>query len=218
MSNICFREHEIISGSFSDCFLSQEEKMTWLPVFRIGVWNAWIFMLFLPLHPLLMLVIDKAAGTGDIFKKMGDVPADRKEKWLNLMETLFQVLLFITSIFLPLRVGTAWFYSGLAVFLTGFVVFLISVFNVATTPSGQLFTSGMYRFSRHPLYLSTSLIPLGAGIASTSWIFIILALINWGFFASQVNKEEKECLQTYGDKYQNYLNKTPRWIGIPRYR
>jgi protein-S-isoprenylcysteine O-methyltransferase Ste14 len=163
-----------------------------------------------------MIVIDKAFGSGDIFKKMGDVPVNDKEKWLNLMETLFQVLLFITSIFLPLRVGTAWFYTGLAIAIVGCVILLTSLINVAATPLGQLFTNGAYRLSRHPLYLSFSLIPLGAGIASASWIFIVLAVINWVFFASQVKKEEEDCLQVFGEEYKKYMAKTPRWIGIPK--
>jgi protein-S-isoprenylcysteine O-methyltransferase Ste14 len=190
--------------------------MTWLPDFKIGLCNAWLFMLFLPLHPLFMIIIDKAFGSGDIFKKMGDVPVNDKEKWLNLADTLFQIMLLIVSIFLPLRVGTAWFYTGLTISIIGFVIFLISLINVATTPSGQLFTNGVYRFSRHPLYLSTSLIPLGAGIASASWIFMILAVVNWVFFASQVKNEEEDCLQAFGEEYQKYLAKTPRWLGIPK--
>jgi protein-S-isoprenylcysteine O-methyltransferase Ste14 len=192
--------------------------MSWFPDLKIGLWNAWIFMLFFPLHPLFMIMIDKAFGSGDIFKKMGGEPANGKEKYLDLVATLFQVFLFIFSIFLPLRVGTAWLYAGLIIFLLGFLIFLTSLINAAATPSGKLFTSGMYRFFRHPLYLSFSLMPLGAGIASASWIFIAFAVINWGFFTLQVNKEEKECLQIFGEEYQRYLAKTPRWIGIPKSR
>ena len=31
-----------------------------------------------------------------------------------------------------------------------------------------------------------------------------------------VPAEEKYCLERYGEKYQKYLEKTPRWIGIPK--
>jgi hypothetical protein len=48
--------------------------MTLIPAFEIGFLNAWILMLHYPLHPLVMLVIDKVVGTGEITKKMGDVP------------------------------------------------------------------------------------------------------------------------------------------------
>ena len=54
--------------------------MSWLPAFEIGLWNAWILMLYLPLHPLIMIIVDKAVGTGEMFKKMGDVPYEKEEK------------------------------------------------------------------------------------------------------------------------------------------
>jgi len=28
--------------------------------------------------------------------------------------------------------------------------------------------------------------------------------------------EERFCLEKYGDAYRNYLNRTPRWLGIPK--
>jgi protein-S-isoprenylcysteine O-methyltransferase Ste14 len=32
---------------------------------------------------------------------------------------------------------------------------------------------------------------------------------------SAVN-EERLCLEKYGDAYRDYMNRTPRWIGIPK--
>ena len=43
--------------------------MSLTPVFEIGLWNAWILMLYFPLHPLLMILIDRLVGMGDIAKK-----------------------------------------------------------------------------------------------------------------------------------------------------
>jgi len=28
--------------------------------------------------------------------------------------------------------------------------------------------------------------------------------------------EEQYCIKRYGNKYIDYLNRTPKWIGIPR--
>ena len=28
--------------------------------------------------------------------------------------------------------------------------------------------------------------------------------------------EERHCLEEYGDAYRDYMNRTPRWIGIPK--
>jgi len=43
--------------------------MSLIPAFEIGVWNAWIYMLYFPLHPLLMGLIDRAVGTGGMSPK-----------------------------------------------------------------------------------------------------------------------------------------------------
>jgi len=31
-----------------------------------------------------------------------------------------------------------------------------------------------------------------------------------------VPAEERFCLKQYGDTYREYMNKTPRWLGIPK--
>jgi hypothetical protein len=36
--------------------------MSLRPAFEIGLWNTWILTLYLPLHPLLMMLIIKDAA------------------------------------------------------------------------------------------------------------------------------------------------------------
>ena len=192
--------------------------MDWLPAFEIGLWNAWILMLYLPLHPLIMKVVDKAVGTGEIFKKMGDVPYEKGEKRVSVIYLVFILLLLAYSVFLPLKLGTVWFYAGLTTYLVGLVMLLTAIVNIATTPLGQPFTKGIYRYSRHPMYLSASITFVGVSVASASWIFLLLSVVIIVLQVSQATAEERGCLETYGDEYQEYLNRTPRWIGMPKSR
>jgi hypothetical protein len=90
--------------------------MSLIPAFEIGIWNAWILMLYLPLHPLLMIIIDKAVGTGGIMQKMGSVPFNKAENRMFVFSMVLLFLLTIYSIFLPLKVGTIWFYVGLPIY------------------------------------------------------------------------------------------------------
>jgi len=190
--------------------------MSWLPAFKIGIWNAWILMLFMALHTLIMLLIDKAMGTGNIYKKMGEVPTDSGEKRANTISTTLMYVLFAYSIFLPLKLGTLWFYAGILIYLLGISMFISAIITVAKTPMGQIFSQGMYRYSRHPLYLSFLIIYVGVSVASVSWVFLLLS-IGWMVFpAMHVTFEERECLEAYGDEYQEYMNRTPKWIGIPK--
>ena len=192
--------------------------MSWLPAFDIGLWNAWILMLYYPLHPLIMIVVDKAVGTGDMSKKMGDLPDEKGEKRVFVIGMVVILLLFVYSIFLPLKVGTVWFYAGFTIYLVGLVMFLTATVNIATAPLGQPLTKGMYRYSRHPLFFSSSVTFVGISIASASWIFLLVTVVIIVLQNSLARAEERGCLETYGDEYKEYLNRTPRWIGIPKSR
>lgn len=56
---------------------------------------------------------------------------------------------------------------------------------------------------------------MGAGIASASWLFLIVIVsIILTVFITPI--EERYCLEKYGDAYREYIDKTPRWIGIPK--
>jgi protein-S-isoprenylcysteine O-methyltransferase Ste14 len=190
--------------------------MSWMPAFKIGLWNAWVLMLYLPLHPLIMILVDKAVGTGQIMKKMGDVPYDKKEKRAFMTSMVLMVLLVLYSILLPLKLGTVWFYAGVAIYLLGLAMFIAAIVDIATNPLGQPFVGGMYRYSRHPMLFSGFVIWVGVSVASASWLFLLFSVVVMGLEASQAVAEEQGCLELYGDEYRQYLNLTPRWIGMPK--
>ena len=173
-------------------------------------------MLYYPMHPLILIAVDKAIGTGQIFQKMGNEGDGGGQKNANRIYYAILVGLLVYSIFLPLRTGTTWLYIGLAIYLIGLVMFLASVARVAITPQGQLFTQGIYRYSRHPLYLSMLLTFAGVGMACASWVYLILTMVLIFLQAYQVEKEEQGCLRTFGDEYQEYMRRTHKWIGIPK--
>ena len=191
--------------------------MSLIPAFEIGVWNAWILTLYPLLHPLVMVLIDKAVGTGDISKKMENFAHSKVDK-INFIFTDFILFfgLFIYSIFLPLQLGTAWFYTGLALCVLGVIVWTTAIVNVAKVPLGEPFTGGIYRYSRHPMTLSSFLIYAGAGIASASWIFLLLTIVLIILTLTLTRAEERHCLEKYGNAYQEFMTRTPKWIGLPK--
>ncbi len=89
-------------------------------------------------------------------------------------------------------------------------------YNFATTPKEKPVTKGIYRISRHPMYFFGFLIYGGIGIASASWLYLLLAAAYIIFNNISVRVEERVCLKKYGDAYREYMNRTPRWIGIPK--
>jgi len=193
------------------------KTMSLIPAFEIGVWNAWIFMLLIFAPFLLGLLINKEA-----MNKLNEGWAS--ENWSKAhrrlaLATHIVIIPFtiIYSIFLPIILGTAWLYTGLAIFLLALIISIVASINIATTGlNSEPITKGVYRISRHPIYFSGFLMFLGIGIACASWVFILFALAWIVMWHIAVRSEEGFLLQKYGDSYRDYMNRTPRWIGIPK--
>ena len=190
--------------------------MSAIPTFEIGVWNCWILMLYFPLHPLIMIVVNKLVGVGNINKKMGDVPYTRAEKRMFNTMVILMLLACVYSVFLPLKIATSWFYAGLPIYLIGLFMFIFAIVSIAITPEGKPFTQGAYRYSRHPMTFWGNVMHLGVSIASASWVFLLFTVVVAILFHYLMIAEERGCLEYYGDTYREYMSKTPRWIGIPK--
>jgi len=85
----------------------------------------------------------------------------------------------------------------------------------ARTPPNKPVTRGLYRYSRHPMYVTNSLFLFGVSMASASWIFLLFMIIFAVGAVVFIGLEEQGCLETYGRVYREYMKRTPRWIGIP---
>ena len=57
---------------------------------------------------------------------------------------------------------------------------------------------------------------IGTGIACASWVFLPLGIVMMSLMNISAVHEERFCLEKYGDAYRDYMNRTPRWIGIPK--
>jgi len=186
-----------------------------MPVaFKIGLWNAWVFMCVFLLQMLAIFLIDKRAWERSHLPK--EVKRNKLEINAGIIGNIAWLLAMIYSIFLPLRLGTIWFYVGFSFFMVGSIFLIIATYNFITTPADILITKGVYKISRHPMYFATFFICLGSGMASKSWLFMFFSLIMAFCFYQEALLEEKYCLNRYGSDYQEYKKRTPRLIGIPR--
>ena len=183
-----------------------------MPAFEIGLWNAWIFMFyyFLPM-PLLMLI-----RKGKMEKGQPKLHSEIEKKF-NSVRLIIWLLAFIYSIFLPLKLGTIWFYIGLPISLIGLITYTMVIVTFATTSmNNEPLTRGLYRYSRHPMYITQFLVFIGIGIASASWVFLLFSIVFTILSFVIAIPEEQYCCEKYGDAYREYMNRTPRWIGIPK--
>ena len=166
------------------------------------------------LQMLVMIFADQR------IRRKSHVPKQARRNWLErniaLLANFVWLVAMIYSIFLPLQSDTIWFYIGLSFVIIGVIILAIATFNFIATPVDQIITKGAYHFSRHPMYLATFFICMGAGIAAISWFFICITLIMFFCFHQEASIEERICLDNYGSTYQQYLDRVPRWFGIPK--
>ncbi|HLO16821.1 MAG TPA: isoprenylcysteine carboxylmethyltransferase family protein [Anaerolineales bacterium] len=111
--------------------------------------------------------------------------------------------------------------SGLLLVFLGFLfgIAALLVFRRAHTtlnPHGsvsRLVTSGIYRFTRNPIYLGFLLMLIGIPLNSGSYWGILLAPIMVVLFNKLVIEHEEDYLaQKFGSDYESYKLNVRRWI------
>lgn len=72
----------------------------------------------------------------------------------------------------------------------------------------RLITTGLYRYIRHPLYLSLILGGFGIMAKDPGWIQTLLAILNFiaSFLTAKV--EEGEMIKKFGNEYRDYMKRT----------
>jgi len=189
--------------------------MPLVPAFEIGIWNAWIFMIW----PWVGMLAVRLVGL-DVYRRASGLPAEMKTshryRVVSYVSMVIETMAVAYSIFLPLKLGTIWFYAGLAILLTGLAVLTTAAVNFARTAMDVPITRGIYHYSRHPLYLASMLIYFGVGIASASWVFLLVFVVQSVSIRIAAVGEERYCLEKYGDAYREYIDWMPRWLGLPK--
>jgi len=80
-------------------------------------------------------------------------------------------------------------------------------------PTVALVESGVFRFSRNPMYLSMFLLYLGlAALANDFWLLPLFLVLFLSVDRMIVTREEKYLEQRFGDKYLRYEERVRRWI------
>ncbi len=128
-------------------------------------------------------------------------------------------------------------YTGLTLMVGGFVLYIICVKDFLVQGDGtpmfwfsekmhldkifgkepkNLVSSGIYRRSRNPMYLSELVFILGEALFIQSYIlfFFHVPAVFVVMHVIITTIEEKHLKEKYGEVYEEYIEKTPRWIGF----
>jgi protein-S-isoprenylcysteine O-methyltransferase len=111
--------------------------------------------------------------------------------------------------------------AGLAVFAAGIIVRWYAILslgrfftvNVAIASDHQLVETGPYRRVRHPSYTGALLAFLGLGLCLDNWaslaaLMVPVSVVFWW----RMRIEEAALLETFGERYRDYMRRTRRLI------
>ncbi len=80
-------------------------------------------------------------------------------------------------------------------------------------PPQKLVTTGLYRYTRNPMYIGVLTIVLGWSLLTGYWpmtaYFLVLAII---FHLRVLYYEEPQMRKRFPEEWESYAGKTPRWI------
>jgi protein-S-isoprenylcysteine O-methyltransferase Ste14 len=110
--------------------------------------------------------------------------------------------------------GAALAACGVVIIAMGTRRFLAAGTNIPPTlPTTALVVDGIYRQTRNPLYLGTTLIYLGLGVAAGSlWAVVLVVPLLWVINVGVVAREERYLERKFGDAYRAYKARVRRWI------
>ena len=136
-------------------------------------------------------------------------------------------LLLITAISFPSMIPWSFFslpfwlhWVGLALLLSAtcllFFLFRAIGKNITDTvgikQDHELITSGPYHYIRHPLYSASILVFIGFGLLLGNWLIPLTGTITFAILLVRLAKEEANLIETFGDRYRQYMESTPRFF------
>jgi protein-S-isoprenylcysteine O-methyltransferase Ste14 len=110
-------------------------------------------------------------------------------------------------------VGVVFCLAGLLLLLCSLISFGRSFrVGIDADRPDRLVTTGIFAFSRNPIYLAFGSILLGQFLIFTNWILLIYLGAGIWLFHRQVLREEAFLKQHYGQPYQEYCQRVSRYL------
>jgi len=111
-------------------------------------------------------------------------------------------------------IGLVIFLDAVAVVVIAGLAFRRAGTTVPTeTPTHALVTTGIYRFSRNPIYLALTAAYVGIALMCGAWWpLLFLPAVLWVMVWGVIEREEAYLLRKFGTDYQDYTDRVRRWL------
>ena len=184
--------------------------MSLVPEFGFSWWNG----LFL-LVPFLLVRFGVVHATGKNNAKRADYfpPLEGREKTAMpyFLFTGYFTVLYLP--FLSIKVNTIWVHVGLPIYFLGLLLLTLSLLDYSKLSSDGFAREGLYSISRNPMYVAYFLIYIGIGLATASWLYLLMALVRQVSEYWIILSEERWSVEHFGQPYEDYCQKIRRYLG-----
>ncbi|MDR3247927.1 MAG: isoprenylcysteine carboxylmethyltransferase family protein [Treponema sp.] len=142
--------------------------------------------------------------------------------------TVWSVFIVLTALHIPLPgiisnyvLRVSWIqYAGIALCYLGIIIFLLALLSfgkawrigIDKDNSNDLITSGIFKYSRNPIFLFMDLYFVGIMLIYPNIIFVLVAIGAVIGIHLQILREEKYLSQKFGEKYSAYKKYTRRYF------
>src|SRR6266850_4424884 len=98
--------------------------------------------------------------------------------------------------------------------LTGVIGLWLRAYAAGYLHKQEVLTvSGPYAYTRNPLYLGSAILALGAGIATHSWISVLILFVYFTLvYFIVMRREEKELRLRHGAAFEEYARAVPLFV------
>jgi protein-S-isoprenylcysteine O-methyltransferase Ste14 len=183
--------------------------MEWIPDLKIGWLNGWLAILLLGLTDGILFLTYPKKVVARLFDRSG---WSSQQKAFTIAGKVFALVCLVLITLTPLKIGHQVFVIGALMVAFGLIGLVIALYDFKDTPLNEPVTRGLYRVSRHPQIVMSSLVLLGACIAIGSWLALAFWAVARLLEHLGIVAEEEICLKQYGDVYRTYLKRVPRYF------
>lgn len=181
----------------------------------IGFYNLWLILIGIGIFSwIVMEIADKLRGARIENKE------DHRNVKISVVSGLSLLVFLIVTMYTPIVIGILFWIGCFLIILAG-IIYVLSIMAFIKAKKG-LTIVGIYKVSRNPMYVAMFLIftgfvlmtwqfSLARGILMTIITTFNIIVLHW-----MVLGEEHFLSKKHRKTYNEYMNRTPRYIGIPK--
>lgn len=170
------------------------------------------FLLMIPLFVIrfgLLGALDKNA----LARAAHFPPLEGREKLEFVVYQLSNAGIILGPLLMSVQTEPTYlFAAGCVVYGAGVVLLVASTVQFARPSASGLLEDGVYRFSRHPMYVAYFLYFLGCALLVQSVPLLVLVLTFQMSAHTIAKAEERECEEAFGEEYRAYCRRVRRYL------